>query len=374
MLMPFYFECLQIIMSVEEFNKARNIAILDHRVFLLKLYRNLQSSSELLSTFEVKTPFRMDLEADKVARGIEDPKQEDMDKRKRKKRKRNLCLNSEAEMVQNKFLNTKTLVSEYFPGAPTTDEIRENNKALRKNVSALTEKLTSLLSPAPSSGQNHYSESKQCDGILYPPQSSFSIMDISDLDRLGSENKYDIILMDPPWTNKHVKRIKNNVSGYSMVENEVLEDMELGHIMTEDGVVVVWVTNKERHRESVRRMFSKWGVSMAASWYWVKVTVYGELICDFSEAKQPYEVCFIGTKNPAMIEDIPDNLLMISVPSGIHSHKPPLNDLLKLVLATSSRFPAWEKVEKLELFGRSLQPGWRTIGNQSCLMNFVTHC
>ena len=84
--MPFYFDCLQIIMSVEEFDKARNIAILDHRVFLLKLYRNLQSSSELLSTFEVKTPFRMDLEADKVARGIEYPKQEGMDKRKKKKK------------------------------------------------------------------------------------------------------------------------------------------------------------------------------------------------------------------------------------------------------------------------------------------------
>ena len=110
---------------------------------------------------------------------------------------------------------------------------------------------------------------------------------------------------------------------------------------------------------------------MAASWYWVKVTVYGELICDFSEAKQPYEVCFIGARNPAMMADIPDDLMMISVPSGIHSHKPPLNDLLKSVLKT--RFPDWDKLQKLEIFGRNLQPGWRTIGNQPCLMNFVTN-
>ncbi len=98
-------------------------------------------------------------------------------------------------------------------------------------------------------------------------------LDISVLDRLGSE-KYDIILMDPPWTNKHVKRIKNNASSYHMMENEVLEDMELSELMTEDAVVVVWVTNKERHRESVRMMFSKWGMTMAASWNWIKVTVY----------------------------------------------------------------------------------------------------
>ena len=88
-------------------------------------------------------------------------------------------------------------------------------------------------------------------------------LDISVLDRLGSE-KYDIILMDPPWTNKHIKRIKNNASSYHMMENEVLEDMELTELMTEDAVVVVWAT-KERHRESVQRMFSKWGMTRAAS-------------------------------------------------------------------------------------------------------------
>ena len=93
----------------------------------------------------------------------------------------------------------------------------------------------------------------------------------------------------------------------------------------------------------------------------------GELICNFSEAKQSYEVCFIGERNSAMIEDIPDNLLMISVPSGINSHKPPLNDLLNSVIDT--RFPAWDKVKKMEIFGRNFQPDWRTIRNLPCLMN-----
>ncbi len=68
-----------------------------------------------------------------------------------------------------------------------------------------------------------------------------------------------------------------------------------------------------------------------------------------------------------MIEDIPDDLLIISVPSGINSHKPPLNDLLNTVI--DKRFPAWDKVKKMETFGRNFQPDWRTIGNQPCLMN-----
>ena len=66
-------------------------------------------------------------------------------------------------------------------------------------------------------------------------------------------------------------------------------------------------------------------------------------------------------------KDIPDNLLMISVPSGINSHKPPLNDLLNSVIDT--RFPAWDKVKKMEIFGRNFQPDWRTIRNLPCLMN-----
>ena len=358
-------------MSVVEFNKALNVVILNHKLFLESLYGKLQSCSELLSTFNIKTPFRMDLEADKVARMIE--VKDLKESRIRKRRKKNKCLGHEAENVKNKFGDLKSVVSEHFPGAPITEEIRENNISLREHVAALSSKLTSQISSAPSEGRNCHSEAVEKDGIQYPPHSSFINMDISDLDKLDSEEKYDIIVLDPPWTNKHVKRIKNNATGYSMVENEILEDIELRNKMTEDGLVVVWVTSKERHRESVRRMFRRWGVTMVASWYWVKVTVYGELICDFSENKQPYEVCFIGTSNPATKVDIPDNLIIISVPSGIHSHKPPLNDFLQLLFETNDKVQAWDKLKKLEIFGRNLQPGWKTVGNQPCLMNIVNN-
>ena len=77
-------------MSVVEFNKALNVVILNHKLFLESLYGKLQSCSELLSTFNIKTPFRMDLEADKVARMIE--VKDLKESRIRKRRKKHKCL------------------------------------------------------------------------------------------------------------------------------------------------------------------------------------------------------------------------------------------------------------------------------------------
>ena len=37
-------------------------------------------------------------------------------------------------------------------------------------------------------------------------------------------SKFDLVLMDPPWENKHVKRAKRNSStGYSMLENDTIK-------------------------------------------------------------------------------------------------------------------------------------------------------
>ena len=57
------------------------------------------------------------------------------------------------------------------------------------------------------------------------------------------------------------------------------------------------------------------------------MTQAGDTICNFNSApgKQPYELLILGS---ALEKDhkvnIPDSRLMISVPSAVHSHKPPL--------------------------------------------------
>lgn len=60
--------------------------------------------------------------------------------------------------------------------------------------------------------------------------------------------------------------------------------------------------------------------------FFFQVTQAGETICNFNLApgKQPYELLILGS---ALKEDkinIPDGKLVISIPSAVHSHKPPV--------------------------------------------------
>lgn len=57
----------------------------------------------------------------------------------------------------------------------------------------------------------------------------------------------------------------------------------------------------------------------------MQVTTGGQTICDFSfsSGKQPFELLIIGS-SVDIASKIPNNKLIISVPSAIHSHKPPI--------------------------------------------------
>ena len=101
------------------------------------------------------------------------------------------------------------------------------------------------------------------------------------------------------------------------------------------------------------------------------MTKYGEAVCDFSEAgKQPYEVILIGrkmmdksgtTNSENIIEDlIPKDSVIISTPSAIHSHKPPLSDIINTFVLRENG----ESKKKLEIFGRYLLSGWTTVGDE----------
>jgi N6-adenosine-specific RNA methylase IME4 len=65
--------------------------------------------------------------------------------------------------------------------------------------------------------------------------------------------------------------------------------------------------------------------------------------------------------------ELDDDRVILSVPSAIHSHKPPLIEVLKdCGLKTDSC---------LELFGRYLLPNFVTLGNQALLFqNDILFC
>uniref|UniRef100_A0A8C3TK46 Methyltransferase like 4 n=1 Tax=Chelydra serpentina TaxID=8475 RepID=A0A8C3TK46_CHESE len=200
---------------------------------------------------------------------------------------------------------------------------------------------------------------------LVPPKSSFLLSDISCMQPLlNYKNKYDVIVIDPPWQNQSVKRSNR----YSHLSSWQIKKIPIPSLAAPNCLVVTWVTNRQKHLRFVKdELYPYWSVKTLAEWHWVKITRSGEFVFPLdSSHKKPYEVLVLGRvqgsidlplrKSDVEVLPIPDHKLIVSVPCTLHSHKPPLTEILTEYIKPDA--------ECLELFARCLQPGWTNWGNE----------
>ncbi|NXB26317.1 METL4 protein, partial [Rhagologus leucostigma] len=199
---------------------------------------------------------------------------------------------------------------------------------------------------------------------LVPPKSSFLLSDISCLQPLlNYKKKYDVIVIDPPWENKSVKRSNR----YSHLSSWQIKQIPVPALAAPNCLVVTWVTNRQKHLRFVKdELYPHWSVKMLAEWHWVKITTGGEFVLPLDSLhKKPYEVLVLGrvqgdvqeaSRKSEGVLPIPEHQLIVSIPCSLHSHKPPLAAVLAEFIKPD--------VECLELFARNLQPGWTSWGNE----------
>ncbi|XP_062488872.1 N(6)-adenine-specific methyltransferase METTL4 [Pezoporus occidentalis] len=198
---------------------------------------------------------------------------------------------------------------------------------------------------------------------LVPPKSSFLLSDISCLQPLLNYKKYDVIVIDPPWENKSVKRS----SRYSYLSSCQIKQIPVPALAAPNCLVVTWVTNRQKHLHFVKdELYPHWSVKTLAEWHWVKITGAGEFVFPLDSLhKKPYEVLVLGrvqgdaketSRKSEDVLPVPEHKLIVSIPCSLHSHKPPLTGVLAEFLKPD--------VECLELFARNLQPGWTSWGNE----------
>ncbi|NXO38328.1 METL4 protein, partial [Locustella ochotensis] len=199
---------------------------------------------------------------------------------------------------------------------------------------------------------------------LVPPKSSFLLSDISCLQPLlNYKKKYDVIVIDPPWENKSVKRSNR----YSHLSSLQIKQIPVPTLAAPNCLVVMWVTNRQKHLRFVKdELYPHWSVKTLAEWHWVKITTAGEFVLPLDSLhKKPYEVLVLGRVQGDVKESlrksedilpIPEHQLIVSIPCSLHSHKPPLAAVLAEFIKPD--------VECLELFARNLQPGWTSWGNE----------
>ncbi|XP_011606311.2 methyltransferase-like protein 4 [Takifugu rubripes] len=199
---------------------------------------------------------------------------------------------------------------------------------------------------------------------IIPPNSAFLLSDFTRIRPLVDYGRrFDLIVMDPPWENKSVKRSRR----YSFLPSTQLKRLPIPLLACPNCLVVTWVTNRSSHLRFIcDELYPHWGVQVVAQWFWVKVTTSGQFVFPLdSPHKKPYEVLVLGRyrcspENTRSLEtsEVPveDQRLIVSVPSALHSQKPSLTDVLKPYVGSEPTC--------LELFARSLLPGWTSWGNE----------
>ncbi|KAG2458223.1 METL4 protein, partial [Polypterus senegalus] len=171
---------------------------------------------------------------------------------------------------------------------------------------------------------------------LIPRHSSFLLSDISCIQPLlRGNNKFDVIIIDPPWENKSVKRSNR----YQFLPAHQLKQIPVPSLAAPECLIVTWVTNRQKHLRFVKEeLYPFWSIEAVTDWWWVKITKAGEFVFPLeSSHKKPYENLVLGryrknkeyftSETETTIYPIPDQKIICSIPSTLHSHKPSLSEM-----------------------------------------------
>nr|SVE89732.1 EOG090X01QX [Daphnia sinensis]SVE90361.1 EOG090X01QX [Daphnia sinensis] len=115
--------------------------------------------------------------------------------------------------------------------------------------------------------------------FILPPHSQFYKNDINYLDTLEkiSGCTFSLIVMDPPWTNRFVKRKRNagSVNCYRSMDNDILATLPIANLCTEGALVAIWCTNSKTHLEYLTgTLLPLWKLTYIATWFWIKVITH----------------------------------------------------------------------------------------------------
>ncbi|XP_075533485.1 methyltransferase like 4 [Dermacentor variabilis] len=341
-------------------------SFISHNKLVENWYSNCQRSElgDVISLklkdalFDIRTPMRMDSAAEKLAAGTE--------RRKRKRR-------SSDDAPLTDFVKSCSWIAEASdqivrvaldaghlePGPASDREVLENNRGARAAaadvLAAASEAGARPPSPMGVRCSVPHARLVQFRGqpVLLPANARAQIGDVRDLGPFLT-GSYDFVLLDPPWENKSARR-KRTYS--TLPRDELLSALPLPRLAAPRGcLVAVWCTANGGHLRFVaRELLPSWGLTYLATWYWVKVTKHGEPVRPFDcPHKKPYEFVVFG--GPSSVS-IPRDKVFVSVPSCVHSHKPPLSELVRPFLKDDAKC--------MEVFARYLVPGWTSVGNEA---------
>ncbi|KAJ8717796.1 hypothetical protein PYW07_005726 [Mythimna separata] len=329
--------------------KNRDYYLIDHREFITSVYTNTVTNENNTISFSLIAKLFSIINVDK------------------QQRNRNRKRTHNSESLQEETATVKGIYQRFIEEVPS--EIKDNLISKYKlldtsDVRDLSKQLfeATIMDLMGVKGGNNADTALKYrvkeSSFLIPPKSRFYCGCVKEQCLKLDGFKFDILIADPPWWNKYIRRLKsaNDKLSYSMMYNEDIAEIPVQNLLSENCLIAVWCTNAASNVAAVKNIiFPKWGVEYVATWYWLKVAVDLQPLCEFGTGskKQPYERIILGKVGD--VNDVPDCQLLVSVPSALHSHKPPLLDIL-------TPFVKAENPQTLELFARYLLPNTTSVG------------
>ncbi|KAL2817389.1 MT-A70-domain-containing protein [Aspergillus granulosus] len=300
----------------------------------------------------------------------------------------------------------------------------ESGAELHNHIVKNTSSETATVKICPSSNLSNTSsdpaekrreEQEQGQTYIIPPLSKFLICNLpistpsklNPIPGLLPNHKFNLILLDPPWSNRSVRRSGHyqtqtyldserltesicnvlRVHSYSPLFAETTAEGG-GGSMSDMCVAAIWITNSAKARKTAYDSLIGAGFTVSEEWVWVKTTVYGEPVTYVEGLwRKPYEVLVVGVKQNekedknerAMpwsglvdeIETTQTNIrrrVIVAVPD-VHSRKPNLREAFERVFFSSAKGGSGTQYEALEVFARNLTAGWWACGNEVLKFN-----
>lgn len=183
--------------------------------------------------------------------------------------------------------------------------------------------------------------------------------------RTPKSQRFDLILMDPPWANRSARRSGSYQTAESQMTDPFMSAAQIvrRHLVPH-GIVAVWVTNRTAICAMVVETFRAMGLELFQEWIWAKITAKGQPVTQLDGIwRRPYEACLLFRRESCAGHE-PFRRVLVAVPD-VHSRKPNLKCLLEQHLPP--------RYEALELFARSLNAGWWSWGDEVLRFQHESH-
>lgn len=253
---------------------------------------------------------------------------------------------------------------------------------------------------------------------IVPPQSTFLLCTVPLTDTsivhpipgLPTDQKFNLILFDPPWPNRSVRR-SSQYDVHPRTEMELLtsrlQDIlrvysfgQPGHYAAEQcpssslgsdkqqyhsqvSLAAIWITNSEKARRTAYDALTTTGFRICEEWIWVKITAGGQPISPLDGLwRRPYEILVIGRKGSVVhgsqsqatdllgIDPSRIKRRVIAAVPDLHSRKPNLKAVFEeIFFRSSSAEQVVDSYSALEVFARNLTAGWWACGNEVLKFN-----